>query len=220
MEKIVFSWSSGKDSAMGLHEIFKQNNRYSVEKLLTTVSFEHDRVCMHGVKNELLIKQADAIGIPLEEVTINSNASNSDYEKAMEKTLLAFKENGIFTIAFGDIYLEELKEYRIKNMEKVGFKALFPLWKRDTAELAKAFIELGFKAIVTCVDTNVLDASYAGRIYDVKFLADLPNSVDPCGENGEFHTFVYEGPILKKRLSIEIGNTVLRDNRFAFCDLR
>jgi len=219
-EKIVFCWSSGKDSSMALYEVFKQEKRYSVEKLLTTVSFDYDRVCMHGVRNELLKKQADAIGIPLEEVVINSSSSNTVYEIAMEKSLLNLKKAGISTIAFGDIYLEELKEYRVKNMEKIGFKTLFPLWKRDTVELAKTFIEVGFKAIVTCVDTNILAASYAGRIYDSKFLADLPSSVDPCGENGEFHTFVYEGPIFKKKLLVEVGETVVRDNRFAFCDLR
>ncbi|HBM15649.1 MAG TPA: diphthine--ammonia ligase [Lentisphaeria bacterium] len=219
IQKIIFCWSSGKDSALALYEILKETNKYSVVSLLTTVTEDYDRVSMHGVRNKLLEKQSESLGIPLRKVVIHKNSTNEDYEKEMGIVLQDFKEQVASTVVFGDIFLEDLRKYREDNMAKLGMSAIFPLWKKDTATLAQSFVESGFKAIISCVDTKVLDSSFAGREYDKKFLSDLPSSVDPCGENGEFHTFAYAGPIFKKQINLKKGEIVLRDERFCFCDL-
>ncbi len=217
-EKLLFCWSGGKDSAFALHEIIKSDN-YSVQALLSTVTEDYDRISMHGVRCSLLEKQAAALGFPLEKVLISKKSSNEEYEKKVEEVLSKFKINGTSLAAFGDIFLEDLRIYRENNLSKLQMNAIFPLWKKDSLLLANRFIDEGFKAIITCVDTKVLDKSFAGRKYDRALLADLPSNVDPCGENGEFHSFVYAGPIFNNEIPVERGETVMRDEWFCFCDL-
>ena len=217
-EKVLFTWSSGKDSAMALYELQKAGE-YEILALLTTVTEDYSRVSMHGVRRALLEEQAESVGIPLETVLIGKDASNDEYESKMRETLLRYQRQGVASVAFGDIFLEDLRRYREENLSKIGMNGLFPIWDRDTAELAGTFIELGFKAVVTCVDSNVLDKEFVGREFDDRFLADLPSTVDPCGENGEFHSFVYAGPIFRQPIAHEKGQIVLRANRFHFCDV-
>ncbi len=217
-EKVIFTWSGGKDSSMALYELIGVG-RYEVVALLTTITAQYDRISMHGVRRELLIKQADAIGIPLREVCITKNGSNEEYELRMAEALSEFKKSGIDKVAFGDIFLEDLRKYREENLAKIGMKGIFPIWKRDTRALAKSFIGLGFKAVVVCVDTWKLSPEFSGMEFDSQFLNKLPEGVDPCGENGEFHTFVYDGPIFKKKVGFRRGERVLKDERFCFCEL-
>jgi len=217
-EKVLFTWSGGKDSAMALYEL-QNDSAYEVSALLTTVTEKYDRVSMHGVRRILLEEQSESLGLPLEKIFISEKSSNEEYEAKMKEKLTFFKNQRILSVVFGDIFLGDLRKYREENLAKIGMKTVFPIWKRDTTELANKFIDSGFKAVITCVDTNVLDKTFAGRIFDKQFLSDLPPSVDHCGENGEFHSFVFEGPIFKKKISFKIGETVLRDNRFCFCDL-
>lgn len=217
-ENMLFCWSGGKDSALALYEVINSGS-YSVKALLTTVTEDYDRISMHGVRSALLEKQVKALGIPLEKVLITKDSSDKDYEEKMSSILGRFKGNDTYHIGFGDIFLEDLRKYRENNLAKLQMKAVFPLWKQDTKRLARSFIDMGFKAILTCVDTKFLDASFAGREFDEKLLSDLPASVDRCGENGEFHTFVYAGPIFGKEIPVKRGETVMRDERFSFCDL-
>ncbi len=217
-EVVLFSWSGGKESALALYEIQKAG-RYEVNALLTTVTEDYDRVSMHGVRRVLLEQQAESIGYPLEKLLISPNASDEEYESKMREILTKYLATGVSSVVFGDVRLEDVRKYREENLSKIRMKGIFPIWKRDTIELAHAFLKLGFKAVVTCVDSNVLDKGFAGRIYDEQFLSELPDSVDPCGENGEFHSFVYDGPIFRERIPYKIGETVLRGNRFYFCDL-
>jgi uncharacterized protein (TIGR00290 family) len=218
IEKILFTWSGGKDSAMALYELQKSQN-YEISALLTTVTEDYDRISMHGVRRILLEQQVESLGFALEKVYITKNASDKEYETKMRNKLNHYKKLGVTSVVFGDIFLEDLKKYREENLSKVNLKGIFPIWKRDTTELANAFIDLGFKATVTCIDSKVLDRSFVGRIFDKQFLSELPPNVDPCGENGEFHSFVYDGPIFSKRILYEKGEVVLRDNRYYFCDL-
>ena len=218
MEKVLFAWSGGKDSAMALYEAQK-SEKYDVVALLTIVTQDYDRISMHGVRRALLEEQAALLGIPLETILISKHSSNEEYEAKMKEALVRYKKEDIVSVVFGDIFLEDLKKYREDNLAKVGLKGVFPIWKRDTRELAAAFIDLGFKAIITCVDSKSLDKSFAGRVFDKQFLSDLPNGIDPCGENGEFHSFVYDGPIFSRGIIFEKGQVVLRDNRFYYCDL-
>ena len=218
MAKLILSWSGGKDSAMSLYTL-RQTNEHTVTALLTTVTREYDRVSMHGVRRTLLHQQAEAVGVPVIEVFITPGASNDEYEQNMGAVLTAYKEQGIEGVAFGDIFLEDLRTYREQNLAKLDLKGVFPIWKRDTRELAHTFLNLGFKAVVTCVDTQVLDASFAGRTIDEAFLETLPEGVDPCGENGEFHSFVYDGPIFAHPISFSRGELILHDERFYYCDL-
>jgi len=215
--KTLLSWSGGKDSAMALYEIQKAGD-YSVAALLTTVTEDYDRISMHGVRRELLERQAAALGLPLHKVLIPKDATNGIYESRLRTLLEAGIREGINTVAFGDIFLEDLKLYRERNLAQAGMKGLFPIWKRDSHELARSFIQAGFKAIIVCVDTGVLDASFAGRPFDEAFLRDLPAHADPCGENGEFHSFVCAGPVFTKPIPCTRGDVVRRD-RFCFCDL-
>ena len=217
-EKIFLNWSSGKDSAMALYNL-KLSDRYDLLGLLTTVTQNYDRISMHGVRSSLLKKQAKSLGLPLKIVHINAGSSHEDYASIIKTALSDYKTRGISGAAFGDIFLEDLKKYREENLSEIGMTGIFPLWKRNTLDLAQEFIHLGFKAIVTCVDSEVLDGSFAGREFDKEFLASLPNNVDPCGENGEFHSFVYDGPIFKSRIPHKKGEVVLRDNRYYFSDL-
>jgi uncharacterized protein (TIGR00290 family) len=218
MENVLVSWSGGKDGAVALYEILESQS-YQITALLTTVTEDYDRISMHGVQRILLERQVDSLGFPLEEVFISRNASNDEYESNMARVLTRYKEKGVTLVVFGDIFLEDLREYRETNLAKIGMKGIFPLWKKDTKELAHSLIPLGFKAVTTCVDTNALDRRFVAKVIDKQFLSELPKMVDPCGENGEYHSFVYDGPIFKKRVSYTLGEVVLRENRFCYCDL-
>ncbi|MGB8657967.1 MAG: ATP-binding protein [Candidatus Zixiibacteriota bacterium] len=218
MENALVSWSGGKDAAVALHEILK-GREYQIAALLTTVTEDYDRISMHGVQRILLQRQVGSLGFPLEEVFISRNASNEEYESRMVRVLTRHKEAGVSSVIFGDIFLEDLREYRESNLAKIGMKGVFPLWKKDTRKLAHSLVSLGFKAITTCVDTNALDRRFVGKVIDEQFLSELPETVDPSGENGEYHSFVYNGPIFKKSVSFTLGETILRENRFCYCDL-
>lgn len=217
-EKVLFAWSSGKDSARALHEI-READRHTVIGLLTTVTRGYERVSMHGVRIALVEQQAESIGLPLERVHIPVESSNEDYEAAMRDALIRYKAEGVTGVAFGDLFLEDLKKYREKKLAEVDMTAVFPLWKRDTTELARSFIEQGFRAVITCVDSQVLNGTFSGRFFDEQFLADLPPHIDPCGENGEFHSFVFDGPLFRKPVQFEKGEIVVREDRFHFCEL-
>ena len=217
-ERVVFTWSGGKDSALALYEL-KMNGGCEIAALLTTVTRDYDRISMHGVRTALLRRQAESLGIPLDTVHISAGAPNEEYDARMREKLTAYRELGICSVVFGDIFLEDIRRYREDNLSRIGMKARFPLWKRDTAELARRFIGLGFKAVLTCVDSKSLDGKFVGRAFDERLLSELPAGVDPCGENGEFHSFVHDGPIFRERIRYRKGKVVLRDNRFYYCDL-
>jgi uncharacterized protein (TIGR00290 family) len=217
MEKVLFCWSGGKDSALALHEII-QSKTYDVVSLLTTITEEYERVSMHGVPRVLLEEQADCLGLPLEIVYIPKDCSVEEYGARMEKTLTRFRQDGVSSVVFGDIFLEDVRKYREDNLAQAEMRAVFPLWGRDTATLARSFVTLGFEAIVTCLDSRVLDKRFIGRMIDESFLSELPPGVDPCGENGEFHSFVLGGPIFRERVACVPGEVVLRES-FYFCDL-
>ncbi len=217
MEDVLFCWSGGKDSAMALHAL-RAARDCRITALLTTITEEYDRISMHGVRRALLERQAESLGLPLHAVLIPPQCINATYEQRMKEALALHFAQGVRRVAFGDIFLEDLRVYREKNLAQVGMQALFPIWKRDTRELAREFVRQGFRAIAVCVDPRALDASFAGRELDASFFADLPPGVDPCGENGEFHTFVFDGPVFKTPVPIRIGEKVLRDG-FCFCDL-
>jgi uncharacterized protein (TIGR00290 family) len=217
MEKILFGWSGGKDSAMALYEILK-SKEYQVVSLLTTITKDYDRISMHGVRRTLVEQQAKSLNIPLHKVFIPKTCSNEIYAAKMTEALNKFKQDGIETVAFGDIFLEDVRKYREDNLDKLNMKGIFPIWGRDSAELARSFISLGFKSVISCIDTKVLDKKFLGRQFDEAFLAELPSNIDPSGENGEFHSFVYDGPIFKQRIGYKRGEMVLRDS-FHFCDL-
>ena len=217
-ERVVFTWSGGKDSALALYELKKKSN-FHVVALLTTITRDYDRISMHGVRTELLEQQAESLGIPLEKIYITQNASNAEYETNMREKLVKYSKEGVKSVVFGDIFLEDLRVYREKNLSALGIRGIFPIWKKDTKDLANTFIKLGFKAIITCIDTEVLDKKFVGRFYDMEFLRELPSNVDPCGENGEFHSFVFKGPLFQKDVAFTKGEIVLRDNRFYFCEL-
>lgn len=218
MQKVIMSWSGGKDSSMAFYEAQKTHG-FEITALLTTVTEGYDRISMHGVRRVLLEKQAASLGIEVEKVVISQKSSNEEYEGRMRETLLKYKNQGISSIVIGDIFLEDLKKYREDKLSEIDMTGIFPLWKRDTTELAETFIDLGFKAIITCIDSDMLDKSFVGRTFDLEFLSDLPSSIDPCGENGEFHSFVYDGPIFRYPIPCQTGEIVLRDNRFYFCDV-
>jgi len=216
--KVIFSWSGGKDSVLALNELQKTEN-YEIAALLATVTVDYDRISMHGVRSILLEQQAEVLGFALEKVFVPKSISNEQYESKMREVLAKYLTAGVSSVVFGDIFLEDLRKYRENNLSKIGMKAIFPIWKRDTTELAHTFINAGFKAIVTCVDSNVLDKAFIGKVFDEQLLSELPSTVDPCGENGEFHSFVYDGPIFQEKISHKIGEVVLRENRFYYCDL-
>jgi uncharacterized protein (TIGR00290 family) len=217
-QKVIFSWSGGKDSAIALYELQKKGE-YDLLALITTVTVDYGRVSMHGLRTELLHSQAASLNIPLEEILISKDASNEEYESSLNKVLLKYKETGIRDVVFGDIFLEDIKEYREALMSGIGMECVFPIWKMDSSFLAGSFINSGFRAVVVCVDTEQLDAQFAGREFDERFLRDLPDGVDPCGENGEFHTFVYDGPIYSNAIAHSLGEIVIRDGRFCYCDI-
>jgi uncharacterized protein (TIGR00290 family) len=216
-EAVLFCWSGGKDSAMALHALQSAQN-HRVTALLTTVTEEFDRISMHGVRRALLERQAESIGLPLHAVLIPPQCINTTYQARMKQALNEHLGRGVRQVAFGDIFLEDLRVYREQNLAQIGMEAMFPIWKRDSHELAREFLRLGFQAITVCVDPRVLDSSFAGRVLNESFFADLPPGVDPCGENGEFHTFVFDGPVFQTPIHFVTGEKVLRDG-FCFCDL-
>ncbi len=214
---LVFSWSGGKDSAMALHALLRDPN-YEVVSLVTTVTEGYERISMHGVRNDLLRRQAESIGLPVEEVRIPPQCPNPVYEARMAEAVFRFREQGVLHFGFGDIFLEDLRVYREQKLMRANMTAIFPIWKIDTRELAARFVEDGFRAITACIDPKKLDKSFAGRELDASFFRDLPPGVDPCGENGEFHTFVFAGPIFRSPIPVQAGQIVERDS-FVFCDL-
>ena len=217
MERVLFCWSGGKDSALALYEII-QGQIYEVVSLLTTVTEDYNRVSMHSTPRVLLEQQAECLGLPLEIVYIPKDCSIKEYGARMQETLTRFKQDGVLSVVFGDIFLEDVRKYRENNLVKIEMQAVFPLWGRDTVTLAQTFVALGFEAITTCIDSRVLDKGFIGRTIDESFLSELPPGVDPCGENGEYHSFVLNGPVFKERVDCTHGEVVLRDS-FCFCDL-
>ncbi len=211
------SWSGGKDSCLALFEIQKARN-YRVAALLTTVTRDYDRISMHGVRRVLLEKQAASLGTPLHQVLITKGASNQEYETNLIEAVSAYRDRGIDSVVFGDLFLEDIKTYRDQFLARHDLRGIYPVWLRNTTEFIRDFIDLGFKAIITCVNADALDSSFAGMIIDENFLSALPAGVDPCGENGEFHTFVFDGPNFAQPIEFSVGETVLRDG-FWFCDL-
>jgi len=215
--KAIVSWSSGKDSAMSLYKIL-ESNEFEIVAILTTVSDEFQRVSMHGVREELLDQQAASLGFAIEKVRIPYPCPNEVYEQKMSDILLRYKSKGLTHAVFGDLFLEDIRRYREEKLAKVEITPVFPLWKENTGELAKAILRVGFRAVITCVDPKKLDPKFAGRYFDEAFLNEIPPRVDPCGENGEFHTFVFDGPIFRRRIEITVGERVMRDG-FQFVDV-
>ncbi|WP_341901326.1 diphthine--ammonia ligase [Fluviicola taffensis] len=204
-----FNWSGGKDSTLALYRIL-QNPSFDIRYLLTTLNQEADRISMHGVRRELLLRQAESIGIPTKTIELPSSSDMQAYESVMNTAIQELKSEGIVDCIFGDIFLEDLRTYRERKLEEVGISAHFPLWKEDTGNLVHEFVNSGFKTIVVCVDSSKLGKEFVGRVIDAQFLADLPETVDPCGENGEFHTFVFDGPLFSKPIEFEPGEQVLK----------
>lgn len=213
---LALAWSGGKDSALALHALRGAGREPRV--LLTTVTEGVERISIHGVRRELLHAQAAAIGVELVEVRIPLPCPNEVYEARMEEALATPPLDAVTEVAFGDLFLEDVRAYREERLAPTRRRAIFPLWGRDTAELARTFVDLGFQALLATLDPRSLDASFAGRAYDAALLGDLPESVDPCGENGEFHTFVHAGPIFAAPLAVETGEVLTRDG-FVYCDI-
>lgn len=216
-ESIAMCFSGGKDSCLALRAL-QRDGKYRVQTLITTVTDAYDRVSMHGVRRSLLADQAASLGIALAEVVVPPESSNEVYERAMGREFDRQRAAGIRRIAFGDIFLEDLREYRERQLAERGLECVFPIWGLPTDRLAHSFIRDGFEAVTVCVSLSVLDASFAGRTFDMDFLEDLPSSADPCGENGEFHTFVSAGPVFRHPIPVTRGEVVERDG-FVFCDL-
>jgi uncharacterized protein (TIGR00290 family) len=216
-EPVLLSWSGGKDSALALHAL-RQTPGVEVAGLLTTVTEDYDRISMHGVRRTLLERQAAEAGLPLHIVRIPHECTNEIYEERMTAVLSGIRDAGIRRVAFGDLFLEDLRAYRESRLASFGMEAIFPVWGRDTAELARDFLRLGFGAVLVCVDTESLAAAFAGRSFDESLLRDLPPGVDPCGENGEFHTFVHAGPVFRAPVPFRLGEVENR-GRFQYCDL-
>ncbi len=217
-KKIVLSWSGGKDGALAMHYLLC-SGEYELVSLLTTFASTYGRVSHHGVREELMDLQAAALRVPLHKEFVPDPCTNEMYEDVMRRAMLAYIRSGVETVAFGDIFLEDLRQYREGKLAEVGMKALFPLWQRDTKEIVREFVDLGFRATVVCVDGKKLSRDFVGRSIDDQFVRDLPDTVDPCGENGEFHSFVHDGPIFDVPVYVVPGEIVSRDTRH-FADLR
>ena len=217
-EKALFTWSGGKDSALALYHVQQQGD-FEITALLTTITGDYNRVSMHGFRTELLEQQVASLDYELDMVRIPKDCTKKTYEKLMQDTLEKYKTKGVQKVIFGDIFLEDVRKYRENNLKKIGMEGIFPLWLLDTKELANEFIDLSFKAVITCVDSEMLAGGFVGRVYDKKFLAELPDCVDPCGEHGEFHTFVYDGPGFDHSIDFVKGEVVLREERYYFVDL-
>jgi uncharacterized protein (TIGR00290 family) len=211
------SWSTGKDCAFALYRV-REAGEVEVTRLLTTVNAEAGRAAMHGVRVEILRRQADAMDLPLVEVPLPWPCSNEDYERLMAEATDELKAAGIRQMVFGDLFLEDIRDYRDTRLTRVGMTAIYPLWQEPTDLLAREMLAAGVEARVATVDLSKLDASFAGRPWDAAFLADLPENVDPCGENGEFHTCVLDGPAFAAPIAVETGETIIRDG-FAYADL-
>ena len=218
LPRALVSWSSGKDSAWALHETVREG-RLEVVGLLTTVTRSYGRVSMHGVREEILNLQAERLGLPLWKIEIPSGCSNAEYERSLGETLTRAREDGVDRIVFGDLFLEDVRAYRERTLADTGILPEFPLWKRETGPLAREMIASGLEAILVCVDPGKLSPEFAGRRFDAGLLSDLPEGVDPCGENGEFHTCVVSGPMFASRIPVQDGERVARDG-FVFADLR
>ncbi len=214
--KAVFCWSGGKDSSLALHTILKEDS-FDIVALLTTLNYHFKRISMHGIREDLLNLQAASVGIPLEKVWV-AEGNNAEYERVMEEKMLAFKNTGVTHVIFGDIFLEDLRSYRENNLAKINLTAVFPLWKKDTNKLIKEFWQEGFETITCCINNKTLDESFLGKIINTGFINRLPAAVDPCGENGEFHSFCYKGPLFKKEITFFTGEMVTKDG-FGFIDL-
>ena len=218
--RVVLSWSGGKDSSLALASL-RADPRYDVVALLTSITSGYDRVSIHGVRRDLLEAQAVAVALPLVEVVLQAQSSNEAYEaaflEALSRVRAAYPDVG--TIAFGDLFLADVRLYRERLVAAAGFHAIFPLWGRDTQALAEEFIAMGFRAHVVCVDTTQMAPWFAGREFDASLLTDMPDTIDRCGERGEYHTFVWSGPIFETPLRVRRGENVLREERFMFCDL-
>lgn len=216
---VLLAWSGGKDSTLALERLLG-DPRVRVAALVTTVTTGYDRIAIHGVRRSILQRQVERLGIPLIEAEIPPQADNATYEAAFaDARARAASGDFVDTIAFGDLFLADVRAYREAMLARLGWRGLFPLWGEDTARLARYFVERGYRAILSCVDTAQLDGAFCGRDFDVALLADLPDGVDPCGENGEFHTCVYAGPIFDGVIALERGERVLRDDRFQYVDL-
>jgi uncharacterized protein (TIGR00290 family) len=215
--KVAVSWSSGKDSAWSLH-LLRQDPKVEVVALFTTLNEQFDRVAMHAVRRELLELQAESLGLPLWTVPLPWPCSNEEYETRMRHLCARAISEGIEAMAFGDLFLTDIRAYREKQLAGTGLEPLFPVWQIPTAELARTMIASGLRAKITCVDPRVLPANFAGRDFDSRFLAALPANIDPCGENGEFHSFVYDGPGFRRPIPVSVGEIVERDG-FVFADL-
>jgi len=213
---VMLSWSSGKDSAWTLHTLRQQG--VNVVGLLTTLNSTHDRVAMHAVRRQLLRAQAEAAGLPLLEVDLPWPCSNEIYEQRMTEACAKAKSMGVTHMAFGDLFLEDVRKYRVDKLKPTGLEPIFPLWGRPTPALAQEMIAGGLRAVLTCVDPKQIDAKFVGRQFDARLLADLPATCDPCGERGEFHSFVYAGPMFKTPLNVKVGEIVTRDG-FTFADV-
>jgi uncharacterized protein (TIGR00290 family) len=218
LEPVLLAWSGGKDSTLALETLWP-SQRWRVIGLLTTVTETYERISMHGVRTALLREQAAAIGLPLTIVHIPASAADGVYEERMGTALAAAREQGVRSVAFGDLFLEDVRAYREKMLGTVEMTGLFPLWGKPTAALAEYFIASGYRAVLSCVDTQQISGELAGREYDRSLLADLPDSADPCGERGEFHTFVSDGPLFTRAVAYRTGERVLREGRFMYCDL-
>ncbi len=216
-QRAILSWSGGKDSSLAFYEI-SRSQEFEVVSLLTTLTEDFDRISMHGVRCTLLEQQAESLGLPLEKVWISKGASNSEYEQQMGASLKKFTQDGISHIVFGDLFLQDIREYREAFLSQVGMKCVFPIWGRDTRALANFFLDSGFKAVICAVNPKLLGKEYCGLEFDRSFLSKVLTTVDPCGENGEFHTFVYDGPIFKRRVTVQVGEMVDRDG-FFFADI-
>ncbi len=218
--RALLSWSSGKDSAWALH-VLRQRREVEIVGLLTTFNESADRVAMHAVRRELVEAQGQAVGLPLWRVDLPWPCANGVYEERMSEVVARAREQGISAVAFGDLFLEDIRAYREKQLAGTGLTPLFPLWggPTDTPALARTMLDAGLRAVLTCVDPRQLDPGYAGRLFDESLLAGLPASVDPCGERGEFHTFCYAGPMFGRNLDVRVGDVVCRDN-FWFADVQ
>ncbi|WGH75592.1 diphthine--ammonia ligase [Tenacibaculum tangerinum] len=209
MKKAYFNWSSGKDSALAFYKILQQKE-YEVQKLITNVNQDYQRVSMHGLHEDLLDAQANSIGVPLEKIYFPAEVTMEMYNLKMKEKTAALKSEGLHYAIFGDIFLEDLRAYRDSKLQEVGITGVYPLWKQDTKELLREFLALGFKTITVCVNAKLLGEEFVGRLIDEDFINELPEGIDVCGENGEFHTFCYDGPIFKKPVAFEIGAKVLK----------
>ena len=217
MQKALMSWSTGKDSAWALYQLSLQSD-ISIEGLFCTINKKFERTAMHAVRLELLKLQAEKLNLPLSIIEIPYPCTNEDYQKIMGDYVAEVQKMDISCFVFGDLFLEDIRDYRIAQLKGTGITPLFPLWKMPTAALAREMIDKGQKAIITCVDPKQLDCDFVGREFDHSFLDDLPENVDPCGENGEFHSFVYQSPLYSSPINISVGEKVLKDG-FMFADL-